>query len=349
MILRSQALERARTLTPPSTKSENYRYTGVKNLKWNLAPATLVESDEVTELPTVFRDDALAELNLAYADKIKKIHITKKHSGSKVMISEVSHSDAVQYSRIIVEIDSDVEVELIDDLSGGRPLLNQVLEITVGERSKVQWVHIQNLTHSSLAFIRTLITQRAGSEVTGIMGSVGGQKSQSRFEFDLAGEGAVLNLYGAARGVMDQHFDHWMTITHSAGRTTSSLRQWNVMGDHARAVFNAKVVIPAHALGCDAYQKNVNLLLSRHAVIDSLPKLEISTDEVKCAHGSSISPVSDDQMYYLKSRGIDHATAESMLVDGFTEPVLAQIQDLELRSKLRMVLIGRMNNGGWDE
>lgn len=349
MIQRSVALERARSLTPPSIKGENYRYTSVKNLKWNLVPHDLNESGEVTALPAVFSNDAMAELNLAYASHTKRIHITKKQSGSKVLISEVSHSDSAQYSRTIVEVDADVEIELIDDLSGGRPLFNQVLEIRVGERSKVQWVHIQNLTHSSLAFIRTLITQAAGSEVTGIMGSVGGQKSQSRFEFDLAGEGAVLNLYGAARGVMDQHFDHWMTITHSVGKTTSTLRQWNVMGDHARAVFNAKVVIPATARGCDAYQKNVNLLLSKQAVIDSLPKLEISTDEVKCAHGSSISPVSDDQMYYLKSRGIDHVTAESMLVDGFTEPVLAQIQDSELRSKLRMVLIGRVNNGGWDE
>ncbi|MCM0606487.1 MAG: SufD family Fe-S cluster assembly protein [Xanthomonadaceae bacterium] len=335
-------------IAAPSVKDENYRFTSLRSINWNEAPETIPVSANSDVLPLVFRNDAFADLNRGYAPDTKRILVTGKQSGTKVSIGHHFESCGAIYSRVIVEVAPNVNVTLVEELLGSPRLLNQVLEIRLGEGSVVEWVHLQNLSRSTLGFLRTLVTLEAGSELKGIISSVGGSKNQSRVEVCLKGERAQATLMSATRGIIDQHFDHWTTITHDAGKTTSSFKHWTVMGDQARAIFNGKVVIPAHALGCDAYQKNTNLLLSKQAVIDSIPKLEIATDEVKCAHGSSISPVSDDHLYYLESRGIDRAMAEGMLVDGFTEPVLMQISDDVLRSQIRLALVGHASDGGWE-
>jgi len=172
------------------------------------------------------------------------------------------------------------------------------------------------------------------------MAARGAFKYQYRLESECKGTGSDMKILSATRGSESQHFDFWTTTTHQASHTTSSMDHWAVMGDKARAVFNGKISIPHTATHTDAYQKNRNLLLSPQAVIDALPKLEIATDEVKCAHGASIAPVSDEQMYYLQSRGITRAEAESMIVDGFTEPALQKIKDLTLRNLVRETMIG---------
>lgn len=332
----------------PSTKNEDYRFTSLKSINWNEAPPKLPQGGVRVALPQVLSEDAFANLNLEYTSEVKRISISKKSTPQKVQIGEHVSSKDATYTRTIVEIAPETVVTLVDNLSGSPQLFNHVLEIHVGESAQVEWVHLQNLSRSTLGFLRTHITLADRAEFRGVLATVGGLKNQSRIEVTLKGSGSHLNMMSATRGMIDQHFDHWTTITHDQGQTTSSLKHWAVMGDQARAVFNGKVIIPRHARGCDAYQKNINLLLSKQAVIDSIPKLEIATDEVKCAHGSSISPVSEDHLYYLESRGIDRSLAESMLVDGFTEPVLQQISDEEIRSQVRLALVGHTSDGGWE-
>jgi len=94
------------------------------------------------------------------------------------------------------------------------------------------------------------------------------------------------------------------------------------MADKARAQFNGCISITDKGIRTDAYQKSYNMLLSERAEVLSMPKLDIATDEVKCAHGASVSPIDETQVYYLQTKGIDKQTAEHMIIDGFTNPVI---------------------------
>jgi len=85
----------------------------------------------------------------------------------------------------------------------------------------------------------------------------------------------------------------------------------------------------------DAYQANRNLLLSADARADSMPKLEIETDDVRCTHGATVGPVDDEQVFYLMSRGLRRADAEQMIVEGFFEDVLAALPADDVREWVR--------------
>ena len=99
------------------------------------------------------------------------------------------------------------------------------------------------------------------------------------------------------------------------------------MADKAKAVFNGLIVITPEGVRTNAYQKNRNMILSPQASVETYPKLEIATDEVKCAHGASVAPVNFDQLYYLQSRGIPAIDAELMIINGFTDPVVQRLPE----------------------
>ena len=82
-------------------------------------------------------------------------------------------------------------------------------------------------------------------------------------------------------------------------------------------MFNGKVLVAKHAVKTDAAQANHNLLLSRGAEIDTKPELEIYADDVKCSHGATIGQLDEQQLFYLRSRGLDAEAARALLVGAF--------------------------------
>ena len=92
-----------------------------------------------------------------------------------------------------------------------------------------------------------------------------------------------------------------------------------------RSVFNGAVIVPRQAQRTDAAQLSRSLLLSDRARIDTKPELEIVADDVKCAHGATVSRLQQDELFYLQSRGIAADQAARLLLRGFCEEVLAEL------------------------
>jgi Fe-S cluster assembly scaffold protein SufB len=115
----------------------------------------------------------------------------------------------------------------------------------------------------------------------------------------------------------------WMTITEL------------VIGGKGYLFFlqNGNIKISHEGFRTQAFQSNKNLLLSPTAQVHTLPKLEISTDDVKCSHGASVASLDPAQLFYLESRGIRQDQAEKMLIEAYTYPVISKIPDEELRKK----------------
>ena len=99
----------------------------------------------------------------------------------------------------------------------------------------------------------------------------------------------------------------------------------SIVADSAHAVFNGKVFVPKAAQLTDAGQLNRNLLLSPKARVDTKPQLEITADNVKCAHGATVSQLEDDEIFYLQSRGINEEDARSLLINAFAAEVINQV------------------------
>jgi Fe-S cluster assembly protein SufD len=161
------------------------------------------------------------------------------------------------------------------------------------------------------------------------------QKGASRSLVDLfseaSGAGSMLEVRALHVAADGQRLHFHAETRHPVPGTSSDLQVWNAARGDSRTLFRGLIRIEKGARQTEAFQRNRNLILSERAVIDSIPKLLIANDDVKCAHGSSTSSLDPDQEVYLQSRGIDRMTAEKMLVNGFIAQALDSIGDEECR------------------
>jgi len=124
-----------------------------------------------------------------------------------------------------------------------------------------------------------------------------------------------------------QHIDNYLNIDHQAPHCTSRLYYKGILDEKSRAVFGGLVLVRPGADKTDAYQQDKNLVLSDEAEVDSKPSLEIYADDVKCGHGATAGAVADDALFYLRSRGIDEATANQLLIRGFASEILDETME----------------------
>jgi Fe-S cluster assembly protein SufD len=115
-----------------------------------------------------------------------------------------------------------------------------------------------------------------------------------------------------------------------------------VIGSRGRGVFNGKVVVHRNAQRIEAHQSNDNLLLGDNAEIDTKPELEIYADDVKCSHGTTVGELDTEQLFYLRSRGIDETAARELLIGAFAASVLERIPNESLRNRITECVAARL-------
>ena len=142
-----------------------------------------------------------------------------------------------------------------------------------------------------------------------------------------------------------QHVDNHTVIDHIKPHCSSREIYKGILEDNSSAVFNGSIVVRKDAQKTDARQSNKNLLLSENATINSKPQLEISADDVKCSHGTTIGHLDQDSVYYLRSRGIGSKEARSVLTYGFANDVLTRMKLDAVRVRLECALLARLSGG----
>lgn len=152
------------------------------------------------------------------------------------------------------------------------------------------------------------------------------------------GEGANCNLNGVYLPHHKQHVDYHTCIEHRSPRCTTKEIFRGVIGGSARAVFNGRIHIHPDAQKSDAYLSNKNLLTSNKAEVDTKPELEIYADDVQCAHGTTVSQLDDEAVFYLTSRGISSEDARVMLSFGFINELVDKLYHAPIASYLRPIL-----------
>ena len=306
----------------------------------------IFKSFEVDGLPQVFEEDLFAQLCIAKLQSAAVIYIPKNTQIKNAirMIHYFDQNSDRFFNRVILLADEGAEVTYVDEFCGNgdessKDVLNSgLIEIYAAANAKVNYHQIQNWGKKVNSFIRQYVCAQKDSRVFVNAFCIGAEKTQFRLESKTEGSGAEIKITGAARGDEKQHFDFWVTSHHAEPNCQSNMKYWTVMADEAKAVFNGKIIIDQKAVQTDANQSNRNMLLSQKANINTIPKLEISTDDVKCSHGVTVSPVEADQLFYLESRGISQKEAEYMIINGFTEPVVSQLPTENLQNRIHDIL-----------
>ena len=154
---------------------------------------------------------------------------------------------------------------------------------------------------------------------------LGGRYARQRLGIELEGAGSSVKAGGIYFGDRDQVLDYRIFVTHRGPRTTSDIFLKGAVADQAQAVWTGLMRIEHGANGTSAFETNRNLVLSDGATVNSVPNLEILTDDLQCGHGSSSGPLEQEHLYYLMSRGLPRDRAERLLVRGFFDEVLANL------------------------
>ncbi len=154
----------------------------------------------------------------------------------------------------------------------------------------------------------------------------------------LVGEGARSDMLAVAVATNEQEFDSRTLQDHVSPRGTSDLLYKNALDDRARCTFGGLIRVEPHAHFTDAYQKVRNLLLSDEAEANSMPGLEILADNVRCSHGATSGQVNEDEMFYLRSRGIQPKTAQRLIVGGFLNEVIQRLDQPAIADHLNQLI-----------
>lgn len=189
-----------------------------------------------------------------------------------------------------------------------------------------------------------LLHARLAREATARLGyaDIGARLVRNDLRVELAEPGAGCDIAGVFLASRGQHVDNHTRVDHIAPHTTSSEAFRGIVGERGRGVFNGKVVVHAGARGTDARQSSDNLLLADRAEVNTKPELEIYTDDVKCAHGATVGELDVEQLFYLRSRGLDEATARNLLIFAFANALLRRIETPELRERIVAAVAGHL-------
>ncbi len=189
---------------------------------------------------------------------------------------------------------------------------------------------------------RVQVKQCKGSSYTFHGIELGAALSRTDLVVNLHGESASCNLNGLFVLGGRQHADHHTRIDHKAPHCTSRELYRTVLNGRAHGVFNGKVMVHEGAVQTDSDMQNGNLLLSKHAEIDTKPELEIYNDDVKCAHGATVGQLDDKQLFYLRSRGVSEETAQELLTFAFADEVLVAMRNQTVRSYVEKAAFAKL-------
>ncbi len=224
-------------------------------------------------------------------------------------------------------------------------LVNAVTEAVLGEGARVEHDRIQEEDGAAFHLGLLQARQAAGSRLLGQSVALGTRLARVEARALLAAEEATCDLHGLYVGGGKQVLDHFVLVDHASPRCTSREVFKGVLDGASRGVFAGRITVREGAQKTDAGQVNSNLLLSRDATIDTKPQLEILADDVKCSHGGSVGQIREDQLFYLRSRGVGEALARAMLTWAFASDMVQRVGPEEVRARVRRAVTARLPSG----
>jgi Fe-S cluster assembly protein SufD len=374
---RRRAFARFEELGFPTPHDESWRYTGIQAITgtpWTRTRGGFELSGPAPEgvrvhplrealvLARPFFDrivpesSAFSALNAALLDDATVVEILPGAVVAEplelVFRAGASAAGPVLYSpRLLVVAGERSEASIVQRFEGGGGVTftNAVTEIDVAAGAVLEHTLLQRESREACHVHGMAAKQARGSRFTSVNVALGSALARTDLDVVLADEGAECALYGLFVGGGTQHLDVHTTIDHARPHCTSRELYKGILDGAARGVFHGKIVVRPDAQKTDAVQTNKNLLLSRHALVNSTPALEILADDVKCKHGSTTGQLDAGALFYLRSRGIGEEAARSILTWAFAADVAERIRipgvRAEVERELGLVLSGSPAEG----
>ncbi len=255
-----------------------------------------------------------------------------------VITHSLDESGVVAYSRLVVEANENSEVTIVERFvssANAKSLIVPVIDVRAAQSARVTYVAINELGMATWQIGYQQAVGQRDSTMQMFTVALGGDYARMRAEVRLEGQGASAQQVALYFADENQMHDFRTLQDHVAPRTHSNLLFKGAVKDTAKSVYTGLIRIRENATKSEAFQTNRNLTLSNGAWAESVPNLEIETNDVKCSHASTVGPIDEEQRFYLESRGIQPEIAERLVVLGFFDEVLNRLPALPFIAGLR--------------
>jgi Fe-S cluster assembly protein SufD len=349
----------------PTANEEIWRYSRIGDL--DLASFhPVLHTAEVTgpseyveiggETADLFPDDTpdvFAELNRSLAAQVRIVVPENTVVGEAITVIHTVPADgALICPRLVIEAGANSEVTIVERfVSGadGPALVVPVLQMSVGPAARVNYLAVNELSTEAWSLGNQQAVGMQDSSTLLATVALGGDYARVRTEARVSGRGASTRQVALYFAGGTQMHDFRTIQDHDAPHTHSDLLFKGAVQDHSASVYTGLIKIREHAKGTVAFQTNRNLTLSKGAWAESVPNLEILTNDVKCSHASTVGPIDEEQRFYLESRGVQPEIAERLVVLGFFDEVLSQLPAQDLAVELRARVAAKLNIGSTEE
>ena len=339
------------TLALPTIDEEIWRYSRIGELeldsfklgklasKIDVSSAAKQIVSSSTDIAPRAATDIFEDLNVRHA-QLTAISVAKNQVVAEpiVITHSLDESGVVVYPRLVVDAAENSEVTIVERYVSGadtKSLIVPVVDVRAAQSARVTYVAINELGATTWQIGYQQAVGQRDSTMQMFTVALGGDYARMRAEICLEGQGANAQQVALYFADENQMHDFRTLQDHAAPRTHSNLLFKGAVKDTAKSVYTGLIRIRENATKSEAFQTNRNLTLSNGAWAESVPNLEIETNDVKCSHASTVGPIDEDQRFYLESRGIQPEIAERLVVLGFFDEVLDRLPALPFIAGLR--------------
>ncbi len=292
---------------------------------------------------TELQDNIFAALNTSFLHEGALIIVPRNISVETPihLLFIATQKEVSSHPRCLLIAEPNSRVTVIEDYVTLREetyITNTVAEFVLADSAHVNHVRIQRDSKEAFHIANCSVSLAQNSNYQSVSIAFGARISRYNLNVLLKGEGAECTADGLALISNRQLADTHACIDHIKPHCTSHQLHKCIIDDAAHAVFNGKIIVRPDAQLTNSTQSNRNLLLTSKARIDTKPQLEIFADDVKCAHGATIGQLDNEEIFYLKSRGLSEVTARDLLTYAFGAEVIERIPVASLKLQLEQVV-----------
>ena len=221
---------------------------------------------------------------------------------------------------------------------------NNLTEIVLADNAELKHTRLQDESRLAHHLSSVYITQKKCSHYHNTSFAFGGAWAKTNYRVNFKAEQAECDLQGFYVVGDQQLIDFHLDVQHQVPGCRSREKFKGIVYGKGRAVFDGRILVDKQAQHSDAALTNDNLLLDNDAEVDTKPQLEIYADDVKCSHGTTVGRLDQQQLFYLRSRGITEAHARKMLCQGFASDIIDSIEHVAVGDYVSRKLLHALNN-----
>lgn len=336
----------------PTGREEEWRFTPVEKLGELLREgatgghlaleAAVPDGVVLDELPSAAAralapfppGDRPAALAVANSEGALHVAVPANWSGDPIQLGLVG-SGGVVFGHLSIEVGANASAVIVVRHTGSARYSARV-DLAAAEGAHVTFVSLQEWDNDALHLAENAISLGKDATVKHVVVTLGGELARVNTSARFTGTGARLDLLGLYFTDAGQHQEHRLFVDHAVPHCVSrATYKGALQGNGAHAVWVGDVLIRKEAEGTDTYELNRNLVLTEGARADSVPNLEIETGEIEGAgHASATGRFDDEQLFYLRARGIPEAEARRLVVRGFFAELIRQIGVPDVQARL---------------